>query len=160
MLGGGCRDTHPWPSGLPSVTRAVTFAVLLVTVIQAHRVADHVLGQTDAQAQYKSLPGRVGWAALARHLLAYHLVLAVMAATALAALQLHLSPLGAACGMAVSVGTHALWDRRRAVRWLLVRTGARQFADLADNGMNGMYLADQSLHGASLWLAVLVAVSL
>ncbi|MCK9893328.1 DUF3307 domain-containing protein [Frankia sp. AgB32] len=147
--------THP-----VGLTVAVTFAVLVVTLSLGHKLADHVLGQTDAQARLKAAPGRAGWAALARHLVAYHAVLVTMVAVALGALGLSLSVLGAAAGLTVSVFSHALWDRRRAVRWLLVRTGSGDFADLADHGLNGMYLADQSLHGASLWLAALVAVLL
>ncbi|SNQ48679.1 conserved membrane hypothetical protein [Frankia canadensis] len=142
------------------MTRAVTFAVLIVTVLVAHRLADHVLGQTDAQARLKTEPGWLGWAALARHLAAYHAVVIVMATSTLAALHLTLSPVGVAVGLLVSAGSHALWDRRRAGRWLLVRTGGGEFAELAEHGLNGMYLADQSLHGASLWLAVLLAVLL
>lgn len=80
----------------------------------------------------------------------------VMVAVTVAALHVPLSPAGAAAGLAVSVGTHALWDRRRPVRWLLVHTGGARFASLADHGLNGMYLADQALHTASLWLAVLL----
>jgi hypothetical protein len=142
------------------MTRALTFAVLTVTVLVAHRFADHVLGQTDAQARLKAESGRAAWAALGRHLAAYHAVVIVMAGVTLAALRLPVSPLGAGVGLLVSAGSHALWDRRRAVRWVLMRTGSGEFAALTENGMNGMYLADQSLHGASLWLAVLLAVLL
>ncbi|CAO5231158.1 DUF3307 domain-containing protein [Frankia sp. AgKG'84/4] len=142
------------------MTAAVTFAVLVVTLSLGHKLADHVLGQTDAQARLKSTPGRVGWAALARHLVAYHAVLVVMVTIALVALGLRLSVPGCAAGLAVSMFSHALWDRRRAVRCLLVRTGSGEFADLADHGLNGMYLADQALHGVSLWVAALVAVLL
>lgn len=142
------------------MTKAVTFAVLLGTLFAAHQVADHVLGQTDAQARAKARPGRPGWTALGRHLAAYHTVVVVMVGITVAALDLRLSALGAGAGLLVSVGTHALWDRRSAVRWLLERTGAADFADLQDHGMNGMYLADQALHSASLWLAALVAVAL
>jgi hypothetical protein len=134
------------------------FAVLLGTLFPAHQLADHVLGQTDAQAAAKAKPGRTGWAALGRHVAQYHLVVVVMVTTTVLALHVPLSATGAAAGLAVSAGTHLLWDRRRPVRWLLIRCGGRGFADLADHGLNGMYLADQSLHAASLWLAALVAV--
>ncbi|MCM3923369.1 DUF3307 domain-containing protein [Frankia sp. AiPs1] len=142
------------------MTRAVTFAVLLVTLFAAHQLADHVLGQTDAQARLKTTPGPAGWAALGRHLAAYHAVIVVMVTVAGIGLDLRLSAPGAVAGLTISVVTHALWDRRSAVRWLLTRTGGGDFAELAENGMNGMYLADQSLHAASLWLAALVAVLL
>ncbi len=136
------------------------FAVLLGTVFAAHQLADHVLGQTDAQAAAKATAGRAGWAALGRHVAQYHLVVVAMVAVTVLALHVPLSPAGAAAGLAVSVGTHLLWDRRRPVRWLLTHLGGRGFADLTDHGLNGMYLADQSLHAASLWLAALVAVLL
>ncbi|CAJ60164.1 MULTISPECIES: DUF3307 domain-containing protein [Frankia] len=142
------------------MTRAVTFAVLVVTLFAAHQLADHVLGQTDAQARLKTTPGPAGWAALGRHLAAYHAVVVVMVTVAAVGLDLRLSAFGAVAGLVISVVSHALWDRRAAVRWLLTRTGGGDFAELADNGMNGMYLADQSLHAASLWLAALVTVLL
>ncbi|WP_261560376.1 DUF3307 domain-containing protein [Frankia tisae] len=142
------------------MTRAATFAALLVTLFAAHQLADHVLGQTDTQARLKTTPGPAGWAALGRHLAAYHAVVVVMVAVAVVGLDLRLSASGASAGLLISVLTHALWDRRTAVRWLLTRTGGGNFAKLARNGMNGMYLADQSLHAASLWLAALVATLL
>ncbi len=140
------------------MTRAVTSAALLVTLFAAHQLADHVLGQTDAQARLKTTPGPAGWATLGRHLAAYHAV--VVVAVTVVGLDLRLSASGASAGLLISVLTHALWDRRTAVRWLLTRTGGGNFAKLARNGMNGMYLADQSLHAASLWLAALVATLL
>ncbi len=139
---------------------AAVYAALGVTVYAAHQLADHVLGQTDAQAGAKAKPGRAGWAALARHVAQYHAVMIVMVAVTVTVLHVPLSPAGAAAGLAISAGTHLLWDRRRPVRWLLIRCGGRGFADLADHGLNGMYLADQSLHAASLWLAVLLTAAI
>ncbi len=136
---------------------AVTFAVLGVTVYAAHQLADHVLGQTDGQAVAKAGPGRAGWTALGRHIGQYHAVMVVMVTLTVAVLRVPLSPAGAAAGLAISVATHLLWDRRRPVRWLLIHTGGARFADLAAGGMSGMYLADQALHVASLWLAALQA---
>jgi hypothetical protein len=135
----------------------ITFAVLFAAAFAAHQLGDHVLGQTDAQARDKAAPGRAGWSALGRHLAGYHLVQAVMVGLTVAALGVPLSPAGAAVGLAVSVVTHGLWDRRRPVRWVLRNTGAPRFADLMGTGMNGMYLADQALHIGCLWAATLLA---
>lgn len=139
---------------------AAVFAALGVTVYAAHQLADHVLGQTDAQAGAKASPGLAGWAALGRHVAQYHLVVIAMVTVTVLALHVPLNPTGAAAGLAVSVGTHLLWDRRWPVRWLLIRCGGRQFADLADHGLNGMYLGDQALHIACLWLAALLTAVL
>jgi hypothetical protein len=135
-----------------------TFAVLAATAYAAHTLADHVLGQTDRQAALKATAGPAGWAALARHVGAYHLILTAMCAAAVAVFGLPVSPTGAAAGLAISAGTHVLWDRRTPVRWLLEHTGARQFAALNTGGLCGMYLADQALHTACLWAACLAAV--
>ncbi|WP_239404510.1 hypothetical protein [Frankia sp. Cj3] len=125
-----------------------TFATLAVTVYAAHTLADHVVGQTDRQA------------ALAAHVGAYHLILAAMCAAVVAVFGLPVSPTGAVAGLALSAATHALWDRRTPVRWLLEHTGAVRFAALADHGLNGMYLTDQALHTFCLWAAALAAVTL
>ncbi|ADP84826.1 hypothetical protein [Pseudofrankia inefficax] len=137
-----------------------TFATLAATAYAAHTLADHVLGQTDRQAALKATAGPAGWAALARHIGGYHLILTAMSAAAVAAFGLPISPTGAAAGLALSAATHALWDRRTPVRWVLEHTGARQFAQLADHGLNGLYLSDQALHTACLWAAALATVAL
>ncbi len=130
-------------------TTTATFAALLATLYAAHTLADHVLGQTDTQAQAKANPGTAGWYALGRHLAGYHLVVVAMVTTTWAVLDLPLSATGAAAGLAVSVVTHALWDRRWPVAWVLTRTGGRAFADLAlvneysdVRWRPGMYTAD------------------
>lgn len=139
---------------------AATFAALLATAYAAHQLADHVIGQTDSQAAAKAAPGRAGWLALARHVGAYHLIQIVMVGLTVAVLGLPLSLPGALAGMAISAGTHLLWDRRTPVRWVLDHVGAPRFARLADHGLNGMYLADQALHVACLWAAALTVVAL
>jgi hypothetical protein len=150
-----------------NTTTAATFAALLATLYAAHTLADHVLGQTDTQALSKAAPGWAGWYALGRHLAGYHLVLAVMVAVTWSTLALPLSGAGVAAGLAVSVVTHAVWDRRWPVAWVLTHTRARAFADLGlvnEHGevrwRPGMYAADQALHTACLWAAALIAVTL
>lgn len=143
----------------------LAFAAILCTLFAAHHLADHVLGQTDTQAAAKAGPGWTGWAADLRHVVQYHLVIAVMVGITVAVLDVPLTATGATAGLSVSAGTHLFWDRRWPVRWVLEHAGARQFArlgspDRVQVGMNGMYLADQSLHLASLWLAALLAATL
>lgn len=137
----------------PDLTALATFAASWAVLNGTHGLADHVLGQTHAQAMGKAAPGRAGWLADLRHVGAYHLVMAGAGALAWLALPLHWSPVGILVALAWSAGTHALLDRRWPVRWILRRTGSAGFADLADHGLNGMYLSDQSLHTFALLIA-------
>jgi hypothetical protein len=138
--------------------RRATFAALFATAYTAHQLADHVAGQTDAQAAAKARPGVEGWSALARHVSAYHAVMAGMVGIAARAVGLPVSARGLAAGLVVSAGTHALWDRRRPVVWLMSRLGSPTFAAMRSDGLNGAYLGDQALHVACLWAAALVTV--
>ncbi|MBE3206767.1 DUF3307 domain-containing protein [Frankia sp. CH37] len=136
------------------------FAALFATGYAAHQLGDHLTGQTDWLAEHKADRGPVGWAALVGHLAGYHFTQVVMVAVAVAVLDLPLAPAGAAAGLAISVASHGLWDRRAPVRWLLERTGSPGLAATASHGMNGMYVADQALHVACLWAAALAATAL
>jgi hypothetical protein len=136
------------------------FAAVFATLYAAHQLADHVLGQTDKQAANKAAPGLAGWRALAGHVLAYHLVMVVMLGLATAVLRLPVGILGLCAGLAFSATTHGLLDRRWPVRWLLEHTGSRPFSKLAGHGINGMYLADQSLHYGCLWISALLIACL
>jgi hypothetical protein len=133
---------------------AVVFAVVLSTFYAAHHLADHVLGQTDKQAAHKAAPGWVGWRHLLGHVGAYHLVVVVMLAVTVAALHLPVTGTGLVAGIGFSALTHALLDRRWPVRWILTHTGGADFADRTAP-ICGMYLADQSLHSACLWVSAL-----
>ena len=142
-------------------TTAAVFAALAATLYAAHQVADHVLGQTDRQAAGKSRPGWDGWRHNLAHVAQYHLVVAAMVTAAVLALDLPVSPLGAAAGLGVSAATHAVIDRRWPVRRLLNSTGSAEFARQGDPdqppvGLNGVYLADQALHYGCLWAAALL----
>jgi len=137
--------------------RATRFTTYLGAFTAAHEIADHVLGQTDAQTAAKAKPGREGWSALGRHIAQYHTVMGLMVATTVKTTGLRVSPGRLAAGLAISAATHALWDRRKPVVWLVTHTGSPAFAKLAGHGMNGPYLADQALHKACLWLAAIVA---
>ncbi|PAU47543.1 hypothetical protein CK936_18100 [Streptomyces albireticuli] len=138
------------------------WAVLAV----GHNLADHVLGQTDRQAAGKAAPSatdvasgtnpRQGWGACLAHVARYHLVMAALVALAWSALPLELSWPGLVAGLTVSVSTHAFFDRRWPVRWILEHSGSANFAQLKTAGMNGMYLADQALHQTALLVSALL----
>jgi hypothetical protein len=152
------------------VTALATFGTVWAALAVGHNLADHVLGQTDRQAARKGAPDaeaianganrRAGWGACLRHVALYHLVLAVLVAIAWLALPLQLTWLGLLAGFAWSAVTHAFLDRRWPVRWLLEHTGSGPFSRLASGGMNGMYLADQALHGTALFFSALLITRL
>jgi hypothetical protein len=137
------------------VNTAALFAAVFAALYAGHMVGDHV-AQTDWQAAHKADKGLRGALAMAGHLAGY----GACQALALAALQLAgvaLPDVAGWVGLVVSVATHGLIDRRWPVRWLLCHSGSRDFAGLAGRGLNGMYLADQSLHVGCLFLAALIA---
>jgi hypothetical protein len=116
-----------------------------------------VIRQTDRQAAEKAAPSaaeiadgaspRRGWAACLRHVAQYHLAMAALLSLVWAVLPLQL---------AFSAATHAFFDRRWPVRWLLEHIGSKGFADLKAAGMNGMYLTDQALHQTALLASALL----
>jgi hypothetical protein len=139
-----------------TLIRSVVFAVVLGALFVGHSLGDHI-AQTDRQAALKSGSGAAAWRALGGHLLGYHLTLtAVLLLTALA-LRLPLSPLGVCVGLAFSVVTHGVLDRRWPVRAVLRATRSPEFAETT-TPVNGMYVADQALHHlALLGTALLIA---
>ena len=153
-------------AALPLATFGAVWAILWA----GHNLADHDLGQTDRQAACKGAPlaadvaagvsRRAGWAACWRHVAQYHLVMGGMLALAWAALPLPLTWTALLAGLLFSAGTHAFIDRRWPVRWLLQHTGASAFAELRSAGLNGMYLADQALHGSALFVSALLITRL
>jgi hypothetical protein len=139
---------------------ATVFAAIAATLYAAHQLADHVLGQTDRQAAHKAAPGWAGWRHNLAHIGLYHLVMAGMLLLLIGLLDLPVNAAGLLSGMAFSAITHAILDRRWPVRWLLEHTGATPFSQQAGHGINGMYLADQSLHYGCLWVAALLIAAL
>jgi hypothetical protein len=145
------------------VRKVATFAGSWAVLAVGHTVADHLTGQTDWQAAHKGAPTRdqveagahrhAGWAANLAHVAQYHATLIVLGAPAWWVLPLHWTPTGVVAALVWSAGTHALLDRRWPVRWLLEHIGKAGFARLATAGLNGMYLADQALHGLALGVA-------
>ncbi|MBE1580400.1 hypothetical protein ACFORH_43455 [Amycolatopsis roodepoortensis] len=155
---------------IDDLTTLTTFAASWAVLHVAHHLGDHITGQTDRQAEHKGapLPEEVetgakarhsGWAANLAHIAQYHLTLLVLGGLAWLVLPLRWSPAGVAAALMVSAVTHALLDRKWPVRWLLEHTGSPAFAALNSGGLNGMYLADQALHGLALGVsAALLAV--
>jgi uncharacterized protein DUF3307 len=141
------------------VSAAITFAVVLVTFLVAHNLADHVLGQNDFQAVHKMEKSRRGWAALLGHVFRYHVVMIIMTLIVIVALGLTVSPLGLALGFLFSMITHGFIDRRWPVKWLLQHTGSAGFAEM-QTPINGMYQGDQSLHEAALLISALIVACL
>ncbi|MGE5829005.1 MAG: DUF3307 domain-containing protein [Micromonosporaceae bacterium] len=136
------------------LSRAVVFVVALLVLLVAHQVGDHVL-QTDRQALGKA----TRWRALAGHLASYHLTAAALLVGTDALLRLPISGRGLAAGLAFSVITHAVLDRRWPVRAILRATGSPQFAE-ATTPVNGLYVADQALHQLALLVSALLIATL
>ncbi|WP_018504885.1 hypothetical protein [Parafrankia discariae] len=143
--------------------RAGTFAALLTAALAGHELADHLLGQTDAQAAGKA----TSWAALGRHVGQYHAVLAAVVGVTVRVTRLPVSGRGLAAGLAVSAATHALFDRRWPVCWLMTHTGSPAYAAMTipthPDGIPytpGQAAADSALHVACLWAAALAATAL
>lgn len=133
---------------------AILFAVTGFVMDKAHNVADHVFGQTDHQAENKAKPGWTGWSAIVGHVFDYHIVMVIMLMLSYWLLDISPSLLGFAVGLAFSIITHAVLDRRWPVAWILQHTGSPGFAKI-QTPIWGMYEADQSLHGFCLWISAL-----
>lgn len=147
--------------------RSAAFGPLLSAALAAHELADNLLGQTDSQARDKGKPGTEGWAADLRHVAAYHAVMAAMVGATVRATRTPVSGRGLLAGLAVSVASHAVIDRRWPVERLMTATGSRAWAEMAiktePHGTPwkpGLNRGDQAAHVGMLWLAALVATQL
>ncbi|MGD9482862.1 hypothetical protein WDH52_06305 [Streptomyces sp. TRM70308] len=157
-------------TSIEQIATLATFGAVWAVLSVGHNLADHVIGQTDQQAEGKAAPStaevadgvspRQGWGACLGHVAQYHLVMAVMLALVWAVLPLQMSWTGLAAGLAVSAVTHAFFDRRWPVRWLLEHIGSKGFTELKAAGMNGMYLTDQALHQTALLASALLVTLL
>lgn len=134
---------------------------LLALVLAGHLIGDWIV-QTDAQARDKvwpnpqlvdtvASPRRMSWWANQRHMLGYHLTLAVCLGFAWVAGD---PPRWqwALYALAVSWVSHSIIDRRWPVRWLMKHTGSSDFEATSW----GVMAVDQALHLSIL--ALLVAV--
>jgi hypothetical protein len=136
------------------VNTAALIAAAFVALYASHMLADHIV-QTDRQANGKTAD-KYWVLPMAGHLTGY-LATQALALAALQVVGVGLSAPAVVAGLAFSVATHGLIDRRWPVRWLLEHTGSAPFAQLAGHGLNGMYLADQSLHVGCLFVSALLA---
>ncbi|MFF2644953.1 hypothetical protein ACFVUB_34575, partial [Streptomyces niveus] len=112
---------------IAQVSELATFGSIWAVLSVAHNFADHVIGQTNHQARNKAAPSatevadgvspRRGWGACLGHVAQHHLVMAVMLVLVRSVLPLQMSFTGLAAGLAVSIVTHAFFDRRSPVRW-------------------------------------------
>jgi hypothetical protein len=111
-------------------------------VLWAHLVGDFVV-QTDWQATRKAHC----WRAMTGHLLGYHVPLMVVAVYAWGL------SVPTTVFLAISVGTHAVIDRRWLVVWLMRSTGSGGFSQQAE----GRLVVDQVCHLTCLLGAMLLA---
>jgi len=133
---------------------ALVFACSFVALYAGHMVGDHII-----QTHWQSL-GKVqakGWLPpMIAHLAGYATAQMVALYAVVTVTGVHASAVGWYAGIGFSVLSHGFIDRRWPVKWLLEHTGSRQFAALEDRGINGMYLADQSLHVGCLFISALI----
>ena len=108
------------------IDAALTFAVVLPSLLVAHQVADHWI-QSDHQAANKGLPGWPGRLACARHVATYTLTTAATVALVWLLFDLPITPLGFIAGQAVSAVTHYWADRRFTLARLCERLGKGNF---------------------------------
>jgi hypothetical protein len=143
-----------------AVNSAVTFAVVAVGLLIAHRVADHWV-QTGHQAATKGRRDNAGRAACAWHVASYTVVTALVVAALWGAFQLDITWWGFVAGQLVSAVTHYWADRRFTLAGLATAMGKADFYALGapregyrDNPVlgTGAYELDQSWHWG--WLGV------
>ncbi|MGI8329797.1 transcriptional regulator [Actinomadura scrupuli] len=158
---------------LEDIVTALTFAVVLVSMLVTHNVADHWV-QTDRQSQDKVLHGvhvRKGRMACLRHVASYTACTALVTGAMWAVFDLQISLFSFVAGQAISAVTHYWADRRTTleglVNWLgrtlipgkgnLYRLGAPR-ADKDDNPSlgTGAYALDQAWHWWWIFVASVV----
>ncbi|MGW9479179.1 DUF3307 domain-containing protein [Saccharomonospora azurea] len=142
---------------------AVTFAVVLPSLLVAHHVADHWV-QSSHQAGNKGRAGWVGRWNCAKHVATYTAVTALAVGLVWTALGLSITAAGFVVGQVVSAVTHYWADRRTTLAWLAKLCGQSGFYRLGapregrdDNPSlgTGAYVLDQSWHWAWLFAAAL-----
>ncbi|MET8539204.1 hypothetical protein ABZW03_00885 [Kitasatospora sp. NPDC004799] len=143
--------------------RAARFAAAYALLRAAGDVADHWI-QTDHQATTKGhhdhtdgQSSAAGRRACAAHVASYTAAQAAALLGGARLLGVRLRPGPVAAALALSAVTHYVADRREPLRRLADATGKGVFVRLADHGMNGGYLLDQSWHHAFEALAALIA---
>ncbi|GAA4866754.1 DUF3307 domain-containing protein [Saccharopolyspora rosea] len=143
---------------------AVTFGVVLPSLLVAHNVADHWV-QTSHQSGHKHLRSWTGRWNCAKHVATYTAVTAGVVGLVWAVLGLSITLVGFVAGQLVSAVTHYWADRRFMLKRLVERLGLGGFYRLGaprtgkdDNPHlgTGAYVLDQSWHWAWLFVAALV----
>jgi hypothetical protein len=142
---------------------AVTFAVLLPSLLVAHHVGDFWV-QTEWQAANKHRPGHTGWTACLNHVCTYTITTAVITGALWGALDLGITPAGFVTGQLISAGTHYWADRRITLARLADLTGHGAFHRFGaprpgrdDNPTlgTGAHALDQTWHRFWLFIAAL-----
>ena len=132
------------------MSTAASFGALFAALLVAHQLADYLI-QTDHQAADKA----ASWAAMAGHLVGYHAAQLLFAAGVVLQLDLAVTLPGAAAGLALSVVTHGLLDRRWPIIALMRLTRSGTYAESS----TGPERVDQALHLAALFCAALLATA-
>lgn len=110
---------------------AVTFAVVLPTLLVAHNVADHWV-QTDWQAQNKGRRDSTGREACLQHVCFYTMTTIIFVGAMWLLFDLPISPAGFLLGQSVSAVTHYWADRRFTLERLCERLGKGGFYRLGE----------------------------
>ena len=106
-------------------------------------LAGHLLGDFVAQTDWQATNKEASWRADLGHVLAYHLIMAVLVLPVW-------HDWSAGWFLAISAGTHALVDRRWPTRLVLQSTGSKDFATT----FWGVIATDQALHLSILAISV------
>lgn len=150
---------------MTNLDTAVSFAVVLPTLLVAHNVADHWV-QTHHQSCTKGQTGWVGrWNCL-KHVATYTAVTALAVGLVAGLFHLPITPAGVVLGQLISAVTHYWADRRTTLAKLAALIGKAGFFTLGaprpghDDNPNlgtGAYALDQSWHW--LWLGIAAALT-
>lgn len=140
------------------------FAAVFATLCVAHQVGDHWV-QTEWQAATKGQPGRRGREACLMHVLTYTLTASVSLSVLYWTTGVTEPMWRLLAGLAVSVVTHYIADRRTPLQRIAGWVGRRDFYTLGaprtgrdDNPTlgTGAYALDQSWHYGWLFIAALI----
>ena len=141
-----------------ATARAARYAALLALMRAGSTVGDHITqssrdavvkAATDAApVKYhgRTFGARAGRAACLRHSVSYTATQAAVISAGAHALGLRLPTGRVLAALAISGGSHYLFDRREPLRRVADALGRREFYRLNTAGMNGSYLMDQATH--------------
>lgn len=142
------------------IERTLIAVAAFTALLPAHMVGDHWI-QTGGQSCKKDIGTNASRASAlwhcTKHVATYTITACTVLIAVLAWLGIEADPRWVAAGQLISAITHFVADLRTPLRWLARVTGSEEFFDLADHGLNGRYLLDQSWH--VLWVLVAAMVS-